>query len=164
MIPHSSSFTCHFSLTVVFVFRNFRKRKFLSVVMPNPSPQLHLRHYDPCDDSRTFPELPRRAVTPAPDNEPRDRKMNIRKLLESLPERERDMEKESDADCKLYARKGYDRRSGRPVMVFKRTRPNRKKQPCGMPNCPTCGVFWRKYFLIVVQCSNGRPNAPQQYK
>jgi hypothetical protein len=154
MIPHSSSFTYHSSLTVVFVLRKFRKRKFLSVVtMPNPSPQLHLRHYDECGDSKTFTELPRRAVTPAPDNEPRNRKMNIRKLLESLPERERDMEKDSGADCKLYARKGYDRRSGRPVMVFKSTRPNRKKQPCGMPNCPTCGVFWRKYLSVDTSCS-----------
>ena len=54
MIPHSSYFTYHSSLTVVFVLRNFRKRKFLSVTMPDPSTQLHSRHHDACDDSRNF--------------------------------------------------------------------------------------------------------------
>ncbi|KAH0291966.1 hypothetical protein KCU62_g2283, partial [Aureobasidium sp. EXF-3399] len=67
----------------------------------------------------------------------------IRQLLESIPEREREMEKEDYSKCTLRAKKGYDRRSGRSIMVFKISRPNKKKQPCGMVDCRVCGVFWR---------------------
>jgi hypothetical protein len=140
------------------VCKNFRKRKFLSVAMPKSSPQLHLLHYDGCDDSKPLLDLPRRVLTPAPNNETRDRKMNTRKLLESIPERERDMEKDSDPECKIRARKSYDRRSDRPVMVFKRTGPARRKQPCGMPNCPTCGVFWRECSSIPFSYLDRYPN------
>jgi hypothetical protein len=133
-----------------FVGEIFRKRKSLSVAMPNSSPHLRSLHYDGCDDSDPFSDLPHRVLTQAPNNEHRNRRMNTRRLLESIPERERDMERDSDQECKLRARKGYDRRSGRPVMVFKRSGPARKKQPCGMPNCPTCGVFWRKCSSVVL--------------
>jgi hypothetical protein len=112
--------------------------------MPNSSPHLRSLHYDGCNDSDPFSDLPHRVPTQAPNNEHRNRRMNTRRLLESIPERERDMERDSNPECKIRARKGFDRRSGRPVMVFKRTGPTRKKQACGMPNCPTCGVFWRK--------------------
>lgn len=108
--------------------------------MPESSTQLHLRYYDAYGDSKPAFDLPRRDFSPS-----RLRKMSlIRQLLESLPERERAMEKEDHSKCTLRAKRAIDRRSGRSVMVFKRSRPNKKKQPCGMPDCPTCAVFWRK--------------------
>ena len=142
------SHTYHFSLTVLSMCELFRKRKFLSVVMPDSSKQLHLRHYDVYGDSKPASQLLRRVISPSQS------KMSlIRQLLESIPEREREMEKEDYSKCTLRAKKGYDRSSGRSVMVFKRSRPNKKKQPCGMVDCPVCGVFWRKYSFDVVSCS-----------
>ncbi|KAH0370260.1 hypothetical protein KCU65_g2647, partial [Aureobasidium melanogenum] len=73
--------------------------------------------------------------------------MNIRKLLESLPQRQRDCETQHDpSGCSLRARKKQDRHDGSAVMVFKVSGAGRKKRPCGMLDCPPCGALWRMYI------------------
>ncbi|KAH0277817.1 hypothetical protein KCU91_g2916, partial [Aureobasidium melanogenum] len=72
--------------------------------------------------------------------------MNVRKLLESIPQIQRAYETESDSGCSLRARKKHDRHDGSAVMVFKVTGAGRKKRPCGMLNCPPCGALWRMFL------------------
>lgn len=128
---------------------HFRKRKFLSVAMPKPSPRLHLPHSVACDDFDNFSKLSHQAFTTTPSGVDSGCKMNVRKLLESIPQRQRDAEGESDPDCKIRARRRHDRHDSRAVVVFKRVGAGRKKRPCGMADCPTCGIFWREYFLLL---------------
>jgi hypothetical protein len=147
----SSFLTYQSSITFFFVCENFRKRKFLSLSMPSSSPHLHSPQYDAYNSTPIYitisPSL-HSFTKQQPHHRTIHRKMNIRKLLESIPERERDMDRDSDPECKIRAKKGYDRRSGRSVMVFKRSGPLRKKKACGMPDCRICGVFWRKCSSI----------------
>lgn len=153
MIRQHPVFTRPISITFSSEDGHFRKRKFLSVVMPQPSPRLHLPHSVACDDFRDLSKLSHQACTSASSNANLDCKMNVRKLLESIPQRQRDAEGDSDSGCTIRARKKHDRHDGRAVMVFRRTGAGKKKRPCGMPHCPTCGVFWRK----CISCFDEQP-------
>lgn len=150
MISRSSFSTYYSSITVFFMCKLFQKRNFLSVVMPESSTQLHLRRYDAYGVSKPASQSLRRVSCTSPNKKSGNYKMSlIRQLMESGPERQRKMAKEDYAKCTLRAKKGRDRHSGRSVMVIKRSGPNKKKQPCGMPDCPTCGAFWRKYISMM---------------
>lgn len=140
-------FTRFLSDAFLSVNDHFRKRKILSVVMPKPSPRLHLPRSVACDEIKTIPELSHRTFT---SNTNLDCKMNVRKLLESIPQIQRAYETESDSGCSLRARKKHDRHDGSAVMVFKVSGAGRKKRPCGMLNCPPCGALWREYLFAVI--------------
>jgi hypothetical protein len=135
------------------VHKNFRKRKFLnlthaeSITTPSLTTLRRIQPFNP-HYTATSPSL-HSFTKQQPHHRTIHRKMNIRKLLESIPERKRDMDRDSDPECKIRAKKEYDRRSGRAVMVFKRSGSGRKKKKaCGMPDCRICGVFWRKCSSI----------------
>jgi hypothetical protein len=146
------------------VHKNFRKRKFLnlthaeSITTTSLTAIRRMRRLNPSLESS------HRVFTPSPNNNPHHRKiyrkMNIRKLLESIPERERDMDRDFDPECKIRAKRGYDRRSGRAVLVFKRSGSGRKKKACGMVDCRICGVFWRKCCSIeqLTECKRADSN------
>lgn len=125
--------------------------------MPEPLPRLHSPHSVACDSLEHFLELSHQAFTITSRHAGSACKMNVRKLLESLPQRERDSGGEFVSDCKIRARKMYDRHTGREVMVFKRVGAGRRKEPCGMPDCPKCGIFWGKYTFVVGLCSYKQP-------
>lgn len=128
-----------------FVHQNFRTRTFLTSTMPKPSPRAQLPHSDAQKTSTCIPKILRRMITSAPNNEILGRKMSVRKLLESLPKRERDADRQSSA-CSIRARKVHSRRNGHSVVVFKRTGTGKDRQPCALSNCSRCGVFWSEYL------------------
>ena len=123
----------------------FRMRTFLTSTMPKPSPRAQLPHSDAQKTSRCIPKILRRMITSAPNNEILGRKMSVRKLLESLPKREHDADRQSSA-CSIRARKVRSRRNGHSVVVFKRTGTGKDRSPCGLSNCSRCGVFWSEYL------------------
>lgn len=128
-----------------FVHQNFRMRTFLTSTMPKPSPRAQLPHSDAQKTSKCIPEVLRRMITSAPNNEILGRKMSVRKLFESLPKRERDADRQSSA-CSIRARKVHSRRNGQSVVVFKRTGTGKDRSLCGLSNCSRCGVFWSEYL------------------
>lgn len=130
---------------VFFVHQNFRMRTFLTSTMPKPSPRAQLPHSDAQKTSICLPRSIRRTVTSASNNEIVGRKMSVRKLLESLPKRERDADRQSSA-CSIRARKVHSRRNGHSVVVFKRTGTGKDRSPCGLSNCSRCGIFWSEYL------------------
>lgn len=128
-----------------FVHQNFRMRTFLTSTMPKPSPRAYLPHSNAQKTSRCIPMILGRMITSAPNNEIVGRKMSVRKLLESLPKRERDADRQSSA-CSIRARKDHSRRNGHSVVVFKRTGTGKDRSPCGLSNCSRCGIFWSEYL------------------
>jgi hypothetical protein len=70
--------------------------------------------------------------------------MSINQLLNSLAKRQRNAAKELDSGCTIRARRLLSRRRDKLMVMFKRSGIWKKKQPCGMLDCATCAIFWRK--------------------